>query len=263
MALTKTTEVPDSGEMRAINKNSKKPGLTELVTTTESRGTMSMLTMLDFDNTTDQWTIDESQLREMDKVSFLDSNKTYYNFDVAQLLRIDSGKNGTNDKLEIMTTSGTQLRMWESIGELEVKWPSSSMWEVLERHNSTNSGRLLSDEDVLSPAFAEEQHMLGEDTEDSDTPLSRRLGKGGVRIAYVGVHHRSHGGGGDSCSRHGWCNVPFGTAEGCGSYCQELQCYNWGRDTYQCNAARTSFGPHLLLQALAAALIITKTSLLD
>lgn len=253
MTVMKTTEVPESGSLRAVNPNSKKPKLTELVTTTESSDELSLLNILDFDTTTDQWMIDESMLREMDKVKFLDAQGTYYGFEVAELIRVDSGKNGTNDKLLITAAGGTQLRVWESVGELEVKWPNSTMWEGVPRVNSTSGGRLLSSEDEEKiPGFLEDEMMLSEGADgDEHRVPSRRLGKGG--FVFVGVHHRSHGGGG-GCN--GYCSVPYGATDSCRQWCSEMACYNWGATTYQCRGGAAFFGPQWLLQALAALLVI-------
>lgn len=275
-AMTKETTVEGEG-LSAPNPTSKKPGMTELVTTTEAHGNFSLLNLLDFDNTTDQWLFDEAKLRELDKVSFSDENQTYYNLDVAELIRIDSGPTGgANDKLEILTTSGTRLRVWESVGELEVLYPEEPMWSTATAApnpapaaapaGNISGGRrmhgrmhvvhdVVDDEPPLH--FTEEQEREMEDEwENSHDPRApRRLGKGGY--VFVSAHHRSHGGG-HGCQNY--CSVPHGTKESCRKWCGYNYCYTWGSSTYKCQggAVRTFLGSSLL--PLLAAIFLTQTS---
>lgn len=261
LAVTKNTEVPESGELRTSNPDSKKPKQTELVVTTQSRGTIDWNNMLDFDTTTDQWLISDIALRDLDKVAFWHQNQSYYNFEVAEVIRTDSGPGGTNDKLEITTTGGVKMRIWESIGQLEVLWPNSNMWEGAPQPGS--GGRLLSEGGEELPDSVEAEHLLSADIEDPSEDgtfkkahsSDRRLGKGGTFI-YVGGGAGYAGRGGYSNQCNGWCSVPYGTADGCMNWCGQGQCYTSGLSTYQCNgtSSRTAIG--WLLQTILAVMFI-------
>jgi len=260
-ALTKNTQTKDDGEMRAPNNREgrgEKYKHTELVATTQSRGDLDLSTMLNYDSSTDQWTIDDDSLRQLDTVSFWHTGiDTFYHFDLAEIIRIDSGPSGTNDKLEMVTTSGAQLRVWENVGELEVLWPNSTMWEGITVTNQSSGGRLLADD--VSPHFAEDQDLLQQELLDADDdfmkdqPAERRLGKGGTRVFYGGGGgHYNNGGSSSGCQ--GWCNVPHGDTGSCRNYCQYDACYQWAEcvicpvATYKCNdsgAVRMAGGPSL------------------
>lgn len=238
LAVTKSTSNSESGEMRAVNPNSKKPAQTQLVTVTQSRGDIDLGNFLNFDNTTDQWLIDDAQLRELDTVSFWAANKSFYHLQVAELIRTDSGPKGVNDKLEILTLTGVRLRVFEDVGELEVLLPGTNMWQGAPQ---PGGGRRMPEEGEVNPNFAQDESMMGGHEDEFDDnfmkgqPAERRLGKGGVVVFYGGAHHNRHGGSSNGCQ--GYCNVPWGTTEGCGQHCQRGACYTWGSDTYQCNDA--------------------------
>jgi len=100
-----------------------------VVLTTQEHSQQSMMNMLSFDMMTNEWVVSDSALRELDTVAFELTNGSFYHFEVVEVVRQDSGADGETDKLEIATSSGTHLRLWEALGSLEARWPGSSMWE--------------------------------------------------------------------------------------------------------------------------------------
>merc|ERR1719271_291091 len=153
LAVSRDTEVPDTGEIRAENPNSLKPSMTELVVTTESKADVGLGNLLTYNEDTDLWTIDDDSLRSLQVVSFL-HKASFYNLELAEVIRIDSGSTGNNDKVEMTSTSGVKLRIWESVGDLEVLWKGASMWELVPQAVNNTGGRLLHDESILSEGHA-------------------------------------------------------------------------------------------------------------
>mmetsp|Transcript_90198 Transcript_90198/g.254469 ORF Transcript_90198/g.254469 Transcript_90198/m.254469 type:complete len:382 (-) Transcript_90198:138-1283(-) len=131
VALTASKEVyvGHSGSLEAL-----RPGFDdrEVVVTTQEYNFQNVQNMLDFDLVTNEWVVSNFALREMDSVSFELVNGSYYHFDVVEVTREDSGQDGESDKLEVTTTNGAKLRLWESLESLEAKWAGSSMWELLD-----------------------------------------------------------------------------------------------------------------------------------
>lgn len=249
---TKDTSVKSDGEIRAMppENAAKAKRQTEITATTQSRGDINLPDMIQFDPDTDQWLIDDDALRELDTVSFWGKNLSFYTFDLAEVIRTDSGKTGTNDRLEILTTSGVRLRWWEIHGEMEVRWQGTNMWDQAYINTNSTGGRLLGDH---HEAFNQESLISFEDEddehEDSAEADARRLGKGGVHVYYGGGAHYNRGGrNSNQCQT--WCNVPQGKSDTCRNYCGEHQCYRWGHDVYRCN------GANAIASALGAALLL-------
>eukprot|EP00929_Paragymnodinium_shiwhaense_P004617 TRINITY_DN105720_c0_g1_i1.p1 TRINITY_DN105720_c0_g1~~TRINITY_DN105720_c0_g1_i1.p1 ORF type:complete len:333 (-),score=88.31 TRINITY_DN105720_c0_g1_i1:248-1246(-) len=143
--------------------NAAKPhlGVKDVVISTQEHGIRSVKSMLSFDLMNEEWSVSDDALREMDTVSFELSNGTYYHLDIIEVERRDGARSGQeSDKLEIFTRQGAKLRLWASMGTLEIKWPWSSMWEVLD---VTGDGREGLDVD-----------MTGEDTDHE--PPERHAG---------------------------------------------------------------------------------------
>merc|ERR1719487_2088662 len=73
-----------------------------------------------------------------------------------------------------------------------------------------------------------------------DEPPRRMFTEGGVMIFPAHYRGVGHSGGGSTCSRYGYCNVPAGTTQPCKNYCKNLQCYDHYQSdgrvvTYQCH----------------------------
>jgi len=222
MLVTKDVQVGNDAGMTAKVPNTK-PAQKSIIETTQSRNEGGLGDLLDYDEATDQWLLSEDHLRSIDQVSFKNVNGSFFNLDLAELIRIDSGAAGTidNDQVNMLTTGGHQVRIWASIGELEIKWEGTGMWETVAAPGSSGGRLLDEEEDGLEP---------------NETSVGRRLGKGSGRsYVFVGYHHGpGRGAGGGGCQ--GWCNVPTGTP--CGSVCGPEACYNVeesGRSTtYRC-----------------------------
>jgi hypothetical protein len=257
MALTNPTEVDKSGQLQAPIPGSNPKGGAEqkaVIQTTQNEALLGVTDILNFDNTTDQWAMPDDALRGIDQVAFTDSAKAFFNMNVAELHRTDNGPTGQNDKLEIWTTHGLRLRVWESVGDLEIKRPSSAMWEVVKparRLGEDGQWEYEEDEDL-------EQEI------DSVSGHPRRLfGKGGVLIYHGGYRGGGGYGGGSSCSPKR-CTVPQGSSKSCRDFCNYGQCYNHVNadgtaSTYKCkdNHARGMLTPltQLMWQGLTTLMI--------
>jgi len=254
MMATKTTEVSNGGQMKAHVKDTNQKTIIE---TTQAQQVGGIGDLLTYDDVTDQWLIADSQLRNLDQVSFTTKNGSFYNLDLAEIIRNDSGILGTNDQVNMLTTGGIQLKIQESIGQLEVKWLGSSMWQTVDVKGQSPS-RLLGGMESESP-LTESESENDIYADNGLQPPRRMFTKGGVIV--VG-HHRGmgHGSGGSPCSRNGYCNVPYGTAEPCRLYCQQGQCYEHKQAsgkivTYQCHHG----GSQGLLTALSQFLCLATT----
>jgi hypothetical protein len=139
------------------------------------------------DQLTDEWTVSSSALRELDAVTFELANGSYYDKEVIEVLREDSGPDSEGDKLEILTSDGGRLRMWEAIGTLEAKWPGTTMWETL---NINDDPRADLDVD-LSGRPAEYDPPEGKSLRPPGRLLAKGAGGGGAGYGAAG---RSVGG---------------------------------------------------------------------
>jgi hypothetical protein len=253
LAMSRDTEVPDTGEIRAENPNSLKPSMTELVVTTESKADVGLSNLLTYNEDTDLWTIDDDSLRSLQVASFLREG-SFYNLELAEVIRIDSGSSGNNDKVEMTSTSGVKLRIWESVGDLEVLWKGATMWEFVPQAVNNTGGRLLHDESILSEghAYKSDHDLLVNEDDDS---LPRRLGKGGVAIVGVGT---MHGSGGYSSKCQGWCACGD-LNQDCRNWCKERHCYTvQGRGTFRCEGGTSQTRGGTFLQAALAFLIVAR-----
>jgi len=244
VTMTNQVEISGGAEMRVPVEEGKPIGQMNaivdrhksaqrfLVEMTESQDSGGLEDFLDYDNVTDQWLIADIQLRKIDRISFRTSEGSFYNLGVAQIIRVDGGRSGTNDQINIITSGLDKLRLWESVGQLEVKWfNSSTMWEpvLMDKAPNSGTGRRLEQE---------QEEVFGEH------PPRRLFTKGGT-VVFVGGGGRSHGmyhgsssGGGGSVCR-GKCVVPKGTTEPCWNYCNDGACYEQHSSdgkvtTYQC-----------------------------
>jgi hypothetical protein len=224
MMLTIDTKVDDSGYMTAKVTDTE-PQQKSLIQTTLERDEGGMGQLLDYDDTTGQWLVADAQLRNIDQVSF-SANSSFFNLDLAEVMRIDSGETGTNDQVDMLTTGGHRLRVWSSIGNLEVKWAGTSMWRIVDVDSTSRRLHEMGMADKASMDFL-------------DTPPRRMYAKGGVVI--VGGHHRGHGSGSSGGGCQGRCNVPYGTKQPCQDFCKLKACYDHKTatgqiTTYQCHA---------------------------
>jgi len=215
MMVTQDVDVGESGDMIAPLKDTNQKVLVELTTAQESGGWESLL---EYDNTTDQWLIADQQLVNFDTLTFRTQGGVFYHLDIAELVRIDTGSSGTNDKVLMYSTGGHQLRIQELDPRLEVQWWNSvsqsySNWEFVDTADM-GDGRRLKD------APADVLPSVGED------PPRRMYAKGGTMV-YAGPMYgaRSGGGGGSGCTTNGRCNVPAGAAH-CKDHCRHNQCYD-------------------------------------
>jgi len=225
MSAVKDTQVQKGGsEMTAEVKDVQ--GQKSVIETTQFKRTGGLSDLLAYDLNTSQWLMAEPQLRQVDLVSFKTKGDTgtFYNLDLAELIRIDSPTDD-NDQVNMRTTGGHELRIWESVGELEVKWAGTNTWQIVDP-----PGRRLE---------GEADGVLEMDEPPDFGPAdSRRLGKGlgsgGRTYVFVGSHH-GHGGGSSGCA--GWCSVPDGALDNCHMHgCRSRDCFNYGPQgaTYRC-----------------------------
>lgn len=107
-----------------------------LLIKTQDHSMESMKSKLSVDQLTDEWTVSSNALRDLDAVTFELANGSYYDKDVVEVIREDSGPDAEGDKLEIVTSDGGRLRMWEAVGTLEAKWPGTPMWETLNMNDA-------------------------------------------------------------------------------------------------------------------------------
>jgi len=235
LILSTTSSVGNNeAQMRApvdTSNNKVETPQTAIVETTGVRENGGLEQLLEYDTKNDQWTISDSQLRKLDQVSFktlgqLDASgattsQAFYNLDLAEIIRIDAGPTGNNDQVNMITTGGHDLRLWENVSQLEIRWKGTGQWRKVDVDGSAAAKK--------SGGRRVEEANLGVETAGDPLdvsalePPSRRLSKGGV--VFVGGYHHGHssGGGGGGC--RGRCNVPFGTVEGCDRFCNLGACY--------------------------------------
>lgn len=257
LTLTKEVNVGEGAEMRVKAEGDQK-GKTQLITTTPGKGTMNLLTMLQFDGTSDKWMITDDQLVEMDSLSFtshLNSEPQFYHFMISELIRVDSGSTGSSDKVDIVTDAGHQIRVREGYNDIEVKWAGDTMWQDVQatRRLTEVSGD------------AEDEYDWEDVLHNSVQPPDRRLAKGGVVVVGVVHHHHGggsyHGSGGGGGGCRGWCSVQPGQA--CWEVCAHEQCYRmWDASNNRHNTLMCmgSFGlfPSLGVQLFLAYVSLTR-----
>jgi hypothetical protein len=224
LLMTQQTHVSDGSQVLAPRRGA---GFEEVVTTTESTGEETLMNILDFDGPSDQWATTDEDLRELHTVSFGTSDNVSYHLSVAEVIRIDTGPSGSADKVEILSTSGHSLRLWESVGQLEVKWSGSSLWQALNAENLASSRRATSsdlnfdEEDLLQdnleydpnrPDMFEPPAMPRRAKGVSSTSAVAQRGSYGMsgRMSGIGVArmgHVGHTGGSSSAWRSCSCQV--------------------------------------------------------
>merc|ERR1712118_98669 len=131
--------------------------------TTQSRENGGLGDLLKFDPVTDQWLITDQQLQNIDQVSFSTTSGAFWNLDVAEIIRIDTGNNAnTVDKVEIVTTGGHKVKLWEDAPDLEIQWSGSTMWEkiLIGPFNGSGGRRLHDNADGSEVVFTETEDGL-------------------------------------------------------------------------------------------------------
>mmetsp|Transcript_48400 Transcript_48400/g.149698 ORF Transcript_48400/g.149698 Transcript_48400/m.149698 type:complete len:355 (+) Transcript_48400:316-1380(+) len=139
LAVAKSTGVSRSGQL-------EKPGSSVPIVTTEHEAVGDMPSVLNFDSTTDAYAISDAGLRGLAAVSFIAENGTFFQMEVAELRRFDSGPAGSTDQLDIIGIAGHHLRITEGqdgLSELEVRWRGSTQWVPAE-----SARRLVADEEA-------------------------------------------------------------------------------------------------------------------
>jgi len=123
----------------AINSTGGK----SVLSTAKSRTADGLGHVLRFDGVSDDWSMTDDQLREVDVVSFTDDAGIFYHMDIAQIQRYDSGPIGADaDKLEVLTVPGHELRFWESVGTLELKFAGTTLWTTINTAEDPATRRL-------------------------------------------------------------------------------------------------------------------------
>eukprot|EP00747_Dinoflagellata_sp_TGD_P072946 gnl/TRDRNA2_/TRDRNA2_157689_c0_seq5.p1 gnl/TRDRNA2_/TRDRNA2_157689_c0~~gnl/TRDRNA2_/TRDRNA2_157689_c0_seq5.p1 ORF type:complete len:378 (-),score=76.61 gnl/TRDRNA2_/TRDRNA2_157689_c0_seq5:56-1189(-) len=235
-SVSQVTTVGDRGDMRAAGGSK---GVT--VKTTPSREDMfslqeALLYNEAANETSRYWRVSDNVLRDLQTVSFTTANDTFYQLEIAEIIRTDaaivSTESSLGDKLEITTAGGHRIRVWENTGHMEVKFLGGH-WEVLEQGDA-DERRLENEEDEDSEW--EEVANVG----DSLQPPAARRTKGhggswrGGAFVCVGCHPGSI-----DRRRHSRSCIEDG-----GSWCYSEQHY----DYYCCSGIRSS--PWLILPAL-------------
>lgn len=184
LTLAKNTEVGANGALRRSGTG------TNLVMAPDG-GVDDLPSILSFDASSDQWSLDDAALRSLDAFSFT-SNGTFYHMQIAELVRFDSGPGGDADGLDIITDGGHRLRFYEmadGFSDLEVKWRGTSMW-VPAGAGTSSGGRLL---EAAGGEAAEEEDDL-DSVAGMVAPPPRLLSKGhyvgGVFVHRWGGSHR-------------------------------------------------------------------------
>jgi len=171
VTVTKQLNVSNDGAFVA-----KANGNTRVVVTASATDELTLANTLSFNEVTDDWTLSDALLREMDTVSFQTANGTFYSMQITELARFDSGPTGDADTLDIRVLGNHYIRYWESIGTLEILWANTAMWEALQ----TATRRLDDDDDDdhgdadINGGIMDEPLMSS-----SPKPPKRLLSKGG------------------------------------------------------------------------------------
>eukprot|EP00747_Dinoflagellata_sp_TGD_P072943 gnl/TRDRNA2_/TRDRNA2_157689_c0_seq2.p1 gnl/TRDRNA2_/TRDRNA2_157689_c0~~gnl/TRDRNA2_/TRDRNA2_157689_c0_seq2.p1 ORF type:complete len:387 (-),score=77.32 gnl/TRDRNA2_/TRDRNA2_157689_c0_seq2:39-1199(-) len=192
-SVSQVTTVGDRGDMRAAGGSK---GVT--VKTTPSREDMfslqeALLYNEAANETSRYWRVSDNVLRDLQTVSFTTANDTFYQLEIAEIIRTDaaivSTESSLGDKLEITTAGGHRIRVWELTGDMEVKF-LGGYWEILE---SEDEQRRLQDEDDEDPEWDE----VSDPGDLWQPPVARRTkGSGGSSyrttvVACVGCHTMS------------------------------------------------------------------------
>eukprot|EP00747_Dinoflagellata_sp_TGD_P072945 gnl/TRDRNA2_/TRDRNA2_157689_c0_seq4.p1 gnl/TRDRNA2_/TRDRNA2_157689_c0~~gnl/TRDRNA2_/TRDRNA2_157689_c0_seq4.p1 ORF type:complete len:371 (-),score=80.76 gnl/TRDRNA2_/TRDRNA2_157689_c0_seq4:56-1168(-) len=228
-SVTQVTTVSDKGEMQPAGKKG-----VALVTTPSSETMFTLEDALGYNEADKRWTVSDNVLRDLRTVSFTTSNESFFNLQIGEIIRTDGDivSPELGDKLDITTSGGHRIRVWENTGHMEVKFLGGH-WEVLEQGDA-DERRLENEEDEDSEW--EEVANVG----DSLQPPAARRTKGhggswrGGAFVCVGCHPGSI-----DRRRHSRSCIEDG-----GSWCYSEQHY----DYYCCSGIRSS--PWLILPAL-------------
>lgn len=191
IALVKETTVGNNGQLTKADDGA-------VIVTSEVQGVDDFEAVYNFDSG-DNFGLTDHQMRDLDSISFSDSNGTFYHEKVAQLTRYDSGPGGETDQVGILTEAGHEIRFFEANEwGLEVKWADqpNSQWELLvvplsRRLLDESTRRLLDASDGLVTSLEDFPELRDA---PPDAP-SRLLSKG----HYVGgVYVHSRGGSGNN-----------------------------------------------------------------
>jgi hypothetical protein len=132
---------------------------------------------LAFDDDNDKWIISDQKLRDINVMQVqvpVEGEANAYKFvkfDVAYLLRTDSGPNGGTDKIELTSTTGHKMRFWETNNVLEVKLRGET-WQNIP-NAKTGSRRL---EGMSSPIGVDAPGVPGLDNDLHKHYLSQHYG---------------------------------------------------------------------------------------
>jgi len=170
VTVTKQLNVSNDGAFVA-----KTNGNTRVVVTASATDELTLANTLSFNEVTDDWTLSDALLREMDTVSFQTANGTFYSMQITELARFDSGPTGDADTLDIRVLGNHYIRYWESIGTLEILWANTTMWDALQ----TATRRLDDDDDDHGDADINGGIMDEPLMSSSPKPPKRLLSKGG------------------------------------------------------------------------------------
>eukprot|EP00747_Dinoflagellata_sp_TGD_P196286 gnl/TRDRNA2_/TRDRNA2_66171_c0_seq1.p1 gnl/TRDRNA2_/TRDRNA2_66171_c0~~gnl/TRDRNA2_/TRDRNA2_66171_c0_seq1.p1 ORF type:complete len:327 (-),score=53.30 gnl/TRDRNA2_/TRDRNA2_66171_c0_seq1:103-1083(-) len=164
-SVTRTTTLGEDGEMQAIDNK----GIA-LVTTPSRTKMFSLEDALAWNEEAKRWTVDDNVLRDLQEISFTTVNDTFYKLQIAEIIRTDGElvNSELGDKLDIMTVGGHRIRLWESTGEMEVRFLGGH-WELVFDHGHEH--RRLGDEAKASED-ENEWEEVAYDYSKKDYPVS-------------------------------------------------------------------------------------------